>query len=70
MTGEGDLTIDATGPGGQQLAPAWGPEVHSGSNWNKPGAEWGTGFVFPTSGCWTLSLNRGNDHGSIGLLVT
>lgn len=69
MTGQGDLTLEATGPDGQHLAPKWGPEAHSSSTWNKPGSEWGTGFIFPTSGCWAISLQRGNDHATAAFLV-
>jgi hypothetical protein len=69
MTGGGDLMLEAAGPNGQQLLPIWGPEAHTGSNWNRPGAEWGSGFNFPQSGCWTIRATRGGNTASVGLLV-
>lgn len=61
MTGSGDLSIRAVGPNGQQLNPEWGPEAHGGSNWQRPGEEWGTGWVFPAAGCWTVQASRAGD---------
>lgn len=42
------------GPGRAHLEPVWGPEEHMGSNWNRAGSEWGTGFRFPSPGCWQV----------------
>ena len=58
MTGTGPLTIGATGPHGVVVTPRWGPEAHGGSNWSRPGDEWGTGWVFPSAGCWTVRADR------------
>jgi hypothetical protein len=58
MTGAGDLTMDATGPDGKTTKPSWGPEAHGGSTYQRPGDEWGTGWVFPTEGCWTVNAAR------------
>ena len=58
MTGRGGLSISATGPGGKVVMPEWGPESHTGSSWNRPGDEWGTGWVFPVAGCWTINATR------------
>jgi hypothetical protein len=69
MTGRGDLALRALGPQDQQLRPEWGPEPHTGSNWNRPGGEWGSGFIFPASGCWTVLASRGPDSGVTNLLV-
>lgn len=38
MTGAGPLHLQAVGPRGQ-LGPVFGPEVHLGSTWNRPGDE-------------------------------
>ena len=51
------------------ITPMWGPDAHGGSSWDRPGYEWGTGFNFPESGCWHIVATRGNDSGSIDLLV-
>ncbi|MGW0436069.1 hypothetical protein ACWDV4_26420 [Micromonospora sp. NPDC003197] len=67
MTGTGDLRIRAVGPGDATVAPTWGPEGHTGSIWSRPGDEWGTGWVFPTAGCWTVQADR--DNGATALLT-
>jgi hypothetical protein len=58
MTGSGDLSMTAAGPRGAAAKPSWGPEVHGGSSFHRPGDEWGTGWVFPTAGCWTVNATR------------
>jgi hypothetical protein len=58
MTGAGDLTINATGDKGARTRPTWGPEAHGGSSYDRPGDEWGTGWVFPSAGCWTIHATR------------
>ncbi|WP_405096265.1 hypothetical protein [Micromonospora sp. NBC_01412] len=69
MTGSGDFSISATGPDGKVVKPVWGPEPHGSSNWGRPGDEWGTGWVFPTSGCWTINATRTSGTGSLALRV-
>jgi hypothetical protein len=60
MTGTGLLTLEAIGPGGKHHRLAWGPDAHLSSNWDKPGDEWGAGYVFTAPGCWDLRAIRGN----------
>ena len=31
---------------------------HSGSTYDRPGDEWGTGFLFDEPGCWHIHLQR------------
>ncbi|MEW9547440.1 hypothetical protein [Nonomuraea sp. NPDC050783] len=70
MTGDGPLRqVRATLPDGTRAKLAWGPEEHSGSNWPRPGQEWGTGFVFPERGCWKVELARDRGRGHAWLLV-
>jgi hypothetical protein len=70
MTGAGDLSMRATGPGGAAVTPVWGPESHGDSTWRKPGDEWGTGWVFPTAGCWTVHATRSESgSGELALLI-
>ncbi|MBY8870613.1 hypothetical protein K7640_02005 [Micromonospora sp. PLK6-60] len=69
MTGSGDLAISATGPDGTTVAPAWGPESHGASSWQRPGQEWGTGWSFPTAGCWTITARRGDVSGALVVRV-
>jgi hypothetical protein len=54
--------FQAIGPGGEVVAPVWGPRFHSSSNWiRQPGSEWGAGFVFPISGCWRIRVGSWGD---------
>ncbi|TDD34189.1 hypothetical protein E1286_41130 [Nonomuraea terrae] len=69
MTGEGPLTIKATLPDGTTAKRTWGPEEHAGSTWERPGQEWGTGFVFPKRGCWKIELTRTQGKGHVWLAV-
>jgi hypothetical protein len=69
MTGSGPLTLTAVSPGGVRHRPVWGPEAHGGSNWNKPGQEWGAGYVFTTPGCWDLHAGRGGAYADVWIRV-
>ena len=62
VTGEGKFTTEAVGPEGVIIEPDWGPDIHGGSNWQRPGDEWGTGWTFPEVGCWTLVVHRGDSE--------
>ncbi len=68
MTGDDDLQVVGLGPGGTRISPKW-ITYHPGSNWNRPGAEWGTGFVFPKAGCWDLHATRGSSIGDVWVLI-
>lgn len=70
MTGTGNLHLVALGPRGQRVAPVWGPEQHSSSNWNRPGDEWGAGFTFPIAGCWDIHAARDDVSGDVWLVLT
>jgi hypothetical protein len=61
--------ITAQHEDGTIIHPIWGPEYHGGSNWERPGDEWGTGFNFPKPGCWTLTVTLGATTGEIRLEV-
>ena len=52
-----------------QVPSSWGPDRHLGSNWNRPGAEWGTGFTFPVAGCWDLHATSDNAFGDVWLKI-
>ncbi len=61
-TGSGAFQVVASGPDDARLLPVNGPDPHpGGSNWQRPGDEWGTNFIFPTQGCWQLQVTRGTD---------
>lgn len=60
-TGEGDVSFQALGPNESTVTPMWGPDGPRSSNWDAhPGEEWGTGWVFPEAGCWSMELRRGD----------
>lgn len=69
MTGKGSLRMKAVHPDGTEVLPSWGPEPHDGSNWERPGDEWGTGFVFPKPGCWKVIASRDNASGELLIKV-
>jgi hypothetical protein len=70
-TGSGEFQVYASGPDNARLLPVNGPDPHpGGSNWQRPGDEWQTDFIFPTPGCWQLQVTRGADlHASVWLSV-
>jgi hypothetical protein len=71
MTGAGDLSMSATGPDGRVITPAWGPLPHGDSSWSRPGDEWGTGWLFPKPGPWTVHATRaGGGTGDLTVQVT
>lgn len=60
-TGEGDVSFQGLGPNGSSVSPIWGPDGPRSSNWDShPGEEWGTGWIFPEAGCWSIELRRGD----------
>jgi hypothetical protein len=69
MSGQGALHIFAEQGKGARLAPDWGPQQHGGSNWNRPGDEWGTGFTFPQPGCWRVHASRSHIAGDVWFQV-
>lgn len=70
VTGAGDFAIEASGPNGLAIAPAWGPDLHSSSSWERPGDEWGTGWTFPQPGCWTFLVQRGQAQAVLRVDIT
>ena len=68
MTSSGPPHILAIGPTGQAVQHEW-IEQHTGSNWKRPGDEWGTGWNLPAVGCWRLHATRRNASGNIWLNV-
>jgi len=69
MTGSGVPQMVAIGPDSQVHRLAWGPAYHTSSNWNKPGDEWGAGYVFTVPGCWDLRAVRGTATADVWLRV-
>lgn len=69
MTGSGAFHISGTGPAGTAAPLTFGPDGPRGSSWTRPGEEWGTGFVFPSAGCWDMHAVRGTLTGNVWLAV-
>ena len=57
MTGSGPLKLAAYDSAAAP-APRLGPEEHGGSNYRRPGDEWGSGYRFPRPGCYRLTARR------------
>ncbi len=69
VTGTGTFQVKGYQPGGAITLPTHGPTEHGGSNWDKPGDEWGTWFSFPAAGCWDLHVTRGRSSGDLWIEV-
>jgi hypothetical protein len=69
MTGTGDLSIVAVGPDRRTVRPVWGPEEHISSSYHRPGDEWGTGWTFPSAGCWTIQARRPQGSATLAIRV-
>jgi hypothetical protein len=52
------LKLAAYDAGGRRRRLAWGPEEHGGSNYRRPGGEWGSDYRFPHPGCYRLTARR------------
>jgi hypothetical protein len=57
MTGSGPLKLAAYDVHGRKVPLAW-IEPHGGSNYRRPGDEWGSGYRFPHPGCYRLTARR------------
>jgi hypothetical protein len=68
MTGVGGLDAGSISPSGKPVALTW-LEVHRGSNYDRPGDEWGTGYLFNEPGCWHLTFKRSNSEADVWLTV-
>ncbi len=63
-TGDGPFSVSAVSPGGRVVTP-YVLERHAGSEWRRPGQEWGSGWEIPRAGCWTFTASRGNATAAI-----
>lgn len=69
MTSGVPTNFYAVAPDGSRVTPAWGPDAHAGSNWNRPGYEWGAGFNFTQVGCWQIHAGSAPAQGDVWLLI-
>jgi len=69
LRGSGDASFTATAPDGAAHEPLELRFHPGGSNWNRPGDEWGSAFVFTMRGCWHFHAERSDNSGDVWLLV-
>ena len=70
MGGSGTFDIGAKTTNGTSAELTFGPELHTSSDWNISNTDqWGTGFIFPTAGCWRVHASRGAATGDVYLLI-
>jgi hypothetical protein len=70
MGGHGAFNIATKSTSGTSAQLTFGPEPHGGSSWNIPNTdEWGTGFIFPTAGCWRVHAWRDGTAGDAYFLI-
>lgn len=68
---EGDVTLTARGPSGQEVPPFRGPTRHThGSSWDHDGSEWGSAFTFDEPGCWELDVSVDDLRASVWVEVS
>ena len=60
MTGAPSIAGHLVSPSGRERPLDWGPELHGGSTFHRPGAEWGIGFSFDEPGCWQVRIDGGD----------
>jgi hypothetical protein len=70
MGGHGVFDIAAKTTNGTSAQLTFGPEPHGTSSWYIANTdEWGTGFIFPTAGCWRVHASRDGSSGDVFFLV-
>ena len=70
VTGKGRLHVVFRDPSGARHPLDFGPEEHSASSFRHPGREWGTGFTFDSTGCWTIHVERVGTSSTVGVRVS
>jgi hypothetical protein len=68
LGGTGEATFAAIGPDGAQIEPTE-LTAHAGSNWLRPGDEWGSLWTFTQPGCWQVHARRADVSGDLWLVV-
>jgi hypothetical protein len=69
MTSGIPTNIYAVAPRGTRVPLFWGPSPHRNSDWQRPGYEWGAGFIFTEPGCWRIHAGSAPAQGDIWLLI-
>ena len=66
--GTGDANFVAIAPDGTRRGPT-DVVPHDGSNWVRPGDEWGSMFGFDQTGCWQIHVTRADVAADLWLFV-
>jgi hypothetical protein len=69
MTGQGTLKHVGYSFHGKGIPLVWGPELHGGSNYARPGIEWGAGYRFTKPGCYRLTARRANGSAVVWMRI-
>lgn len=69
ITGSGELHLTSVAPDGRAHPLQWGPDEHLSSSYQRPGQEWGAGYLFTQSGCWDLHATRGSATADVWLNI-
>ena len=69
ITGSGELLLTSIAPNGGTHPLQWGPDEHLSSTYQRPGQEWGAGYLFTQPGCWDLHAIRGTATADVWLNI-
>ncbi len=68
-SGSGDFDVYAISPGGKTAQSDPPVTSHLGSNWKRPGDEWGSYFELFEPGCWKFRVQHGTESARLWLMV-
>jgi hypothetical protein len=69
LSGHGPVQLWAVGPGGRRITPR-DVKDHGVFSTNPALDEWGSGWTFPTVGCWDIHAARDDVRGDVLMSVT
>ena len=70
LTGSGPAAAFIVSPDGERVELTGRLQPHTGSNFDRPGEEWGAFFEPDEPGCWELIVERGDTTGVLPLPIT
>ena len=68
-TGDGLVTLRGHGPPGQTIDALWNSRVHAASTAIPDSDDFHSGWNFPTTGCWNVTIQRGEDLVALPVFV-
>ena len=66
-SGSGDFDVYAISPAGKTVRSDPPITSHGGSNWERPGDEWGSYFELFEPGCWEFRVQHGTESARLWL---